>query len=70
MSDPLRYTGSYARRRRQKAEREWLAAKQEKDCPRCEGSGEIKWLRNPPDPQTEDYAECPDCRGRGEKPSR
>lgn len=28
----------------------------------CDGSGEIRWLANPPDPQTEESAPCPGCR--------
>lgn len=27
----------------------------------CDGSGEIRWLTNPPDPQTEESAPCPGC---------
>jgi DNA modification methylase len=34
-------------------------------CPHCGGYGEIRWLAAPPDPQTEESAECPECRGEG-----
>jgi hypothetical protein len=34
-------------------------------CPRCHGSGEVRWLAAPPDPQTEETARCSTCAGQG-----
>jgi hypothetical protein len=35
-------------------------------CDVCGGDGEVSWLANPPDPQTEERATCSKCRGEGE----
>lgn len=34
-------------------------------CSRCDGEGEIVFNPSWPDPQTEDYATCPECGGSG-----
>jgi hypothetical protein len=30
-------------------------------CDECDGTGEVRWLEDPPDPQTETAAPCPSC---------